>query len=303
LSQFVVHSGWKLKPKPSAFLLLFSDHQSKEGQIYPLKEGEPIRIKRDTSKGNFCVGYSTPKGERIPCPSSEQLSLRNNICTFCSSKEFFTCKIFCKGNVCMPSGEQAKEYCWRKKCSVYLTHVGGQLKVGSSTNPFRRWLGQGSDIGIVIAEGTGLEPRALEHYIATRLSLHLSSRVSQKLAQLGKPFNKEKKYAEILDAIELVYSTINSDLLLAKSELVDPYILTNYYGKIPELSVRPLMKDFTKRDFQLSGIIVGVKGSILVVRNSATYFALNLHTLPGSYIFLDQKIKEEKGQQSLAEYF
>ena len=79
-----------------------------------------------------------------------------------------------------------------------MTHIAGKIKVGSSTNPIRLWLGQGSDAGICVAEGVGLAPRALEHQIGLKLSLPLAVRITQKMKFLGKTIGKDKIHEEMM---------------------------------------------------------------------------------------------------------
>ncbi|MHA1243574.1 MAG: hypothetical protein ACTSP7_03265, partial [Candidatus Heimdallarchaeota archaeon] len=52
----------------------------------------------------------------------------------------------------------------------------------------------------------------------------------------------------------------------------------------------------------ISGEIVGVKGSVLVLKNGSTYYTTNLNSLIGSYIDLDEEVKEMKGQKSLFDF-
>lgn len=300
--KFIVHVGWKLKPKPRAFVLYIEDEKSGKERVYDLTPGNYLNIRVNEPKKKFCVGFSSTTGEHIPCPTGELVERNKMQCQSCSFNEFYLCRAICQGDFCQPSSDEAKEHCWKTTACVYLTHIAGKIKVGSSTNPIRRWLGQGSDAGICIAEGAGLAPRALEHQIGSKLSLPLAVRITQKMKFLGKSLGKDKIYGELHATINEIYHSMKSEILLPREKLEEITYLDSHYGTIPEISARPLVKKIADDTFELSGEIVGVKGTILVLKNGATYYTTNLSSLIGMYVEISEEKSDMKGQKSLFDF-
>ena len=291
-----------MKPKPSPYFLLTNDNVSMEEEVFELIPGKELSIKVEPNSKKYCVGFSTPKRNRISCPTAEILDGKNFHCASCSSSEFFTCKAICQGEFCNTSSAGAKTHCWKTKAYVYLTYIAGKIKVGSSTSSIRRWLGQGSDAGVVIAEGVGLEPRALEHHIGSLPQFPLAIRISQKMKSLGQKLDKEKITAEMEEAINLIYSTIKSNIFYSKEKLTGLTFLDEFHGEISTIEARPMIKTLDESGLDISGEIIGVKGSVLVLKNGSTYYTTNLNSLIGSYIDLDEEVKEMKGQKSLFDF-
>ena len=73
-----------------------------------------------------------------------------------------------------------------------------------------------------------------------------------------------------------VIKSMKSEILLPREKLEEITYLDSYHGTIPEISARPLVKKITDDSFELSGEIIGTKGTILVLRNGATYYTTNL---------------------------
>jgi len=291
-----------MKPTPSPYFLLTDDNTSMEEEVYELLPGKELSIKVGSKSTKYCVGFTTPKGNRISCPTAEVLDDKNFHCASCSSSEFFTCKAICQGDFCHPSSEETKEYCWKTKAYVYLTSIAGKIKVGSSISPIRRWIGQGSNAGVVIAEGVGLEPRALEHHIGSMPEFPLAIRINRKMKSLGQVLDKEKITNEIEEAINLIHSSIKSDIFYPKEKLTALTFLDEFHGEINSIAARPMIKNLNETGLEISGEIVGVKGSILVLRNGSTFYATNLNLLIGSYLELCEIVKEMSGQKSLFDF-
>ncbi|NHJ05773.1 MAG: DUF2797 domain-containing protein [Candidatus Heimdallarchaeota archaeon] len=302
MKKFVIHTGWKLKPKPTPYILYIDNPKENEEKIFELNLGKNLNIEIDSLEKKFCIGYNTSTGERIPCPYTEEIANNRIQCQSCSLNEFYTCRVICQGDFCHPSSEEAKKHCWETKANVYLTHIAGKVKVGSSTSPFRRWLDQGSDAGVCIAEGVGLEPRAVEYRIGLKLAYPMAIRINQKMKLLGKSFDQESIINDIKFAVNEVYDSIQSDIMIPKEKLLPITLMGELYGEIPLLETRPLVKKIGKENFHFSGKIVGIKGSIVVVKNEQTYYAFDLHSLIGRNINISDEKIEMKGQRSLFDF-
>lgn len=302
MKKFVIHIGWKLKPVSGAYILYLDDEKENIERIYDLIPGDYLNIRITEPLKKFCVGFSASNREHIPCPTGELVEGNRMQCQSCSFNEFYICRALCQGDFCHPSSEDAKEHCWKTIASVYLTHIAGKIKVGSSTHPLRRWLGQGSDAGICIAEGVGLAPRALEHQIGSKLSLPLAIRINQKMKYLGKAIDKETIKTEMLAVIDEIYNSIQSEILLPRDKLKEITFLDSFHGNINQINARPQIKKITDAVFELSGEIVGVKGNILVLKNGATFYTANLSSFIGLYVESSEEKSEMKGQKSLFDF-
>jgi len=290
-----------MKPKPIAYILYITK-DSKHEQILDLVPGKQLTIKIAPNEPKFCIGFNSPQGERMPCPSVEIIPQNKVQCQNCSLNEFYLCRAYCQGDFCHPSSEEAREYCWKTSASIYLTSISGKMKVGSSTSPLRRWIDQGSDAGIVIGQGVGLDPRALEYQIGTKLSLTMAVRISQKINYLGKSIDRKHISEQMSAAIEEVYSSIKSEILFPRDKLEEITFLDEIYGDISKIQMRPLLKKRSSEGLEISGSIVGVKGSILVLKNLETYFATNLNDLIGSHVLITEESIDMKGQKSLFDF-
>ncbi|MEA2070193.1 MAG: hypothetical protein U9O98_02790, partial [Asgard group archaeon] len=91
-------------------------------------------------------------------------------------------------------------------------------------------------------------------------------------------------------------------ILIPQQELSDLVFLAPYYGDIPKLTSRPLLRKITPKGCEINGKIVGVKGTVLVVKEGETYFACNLKSLIGTYIIIEEELSAKRGQRSLFEF-
>ncbi|MGC9780613.1 MAG: DUF2797 domain-containing protein [Candidatus Heimdallarchaeota archaeon] len=298
---FIIHFGWKLKPKTVPYLVYLPEDSTKE-EVYALKPGANITIKIAPNESKYCIGFNNYEDARFSCPTAEKIPMNRSQCQSCSLNEFFFCRALCQGDFCQPSSEEAKEYCWKKNAYVYLTYIAGKIKVGSSTSPHRRWIGQGSDAGISIAKGVGLAPRALEHQIGTKYSLPLGIRLTQKVKLLGKSIDKKTIEKEIMLLVDEIQKSMKSEILIPRDKLEPITFLDEFYGNIPTITARPILKKLESTGLEISGEIIGIKGTILVVKNVGTYFALNLSTLIGLNATITDDAQEMKGQKSLFDF-
>jgi hypothetical protein len=303
VKKYIINTGWKFKPTIKPYIAYITK-KSTTPEILELEVDSPLTIQVTENEPKFCVGFTNDDGEHVPCPTAEMIPLNKTQCQACSLNEFFICRSYCMGDFCNPSSEIAKAHCWKTPAYVYITFVGGRLKIGTSTNPIRRWIGQGSDAGLTIASGVGLDPRALEQHLSTALSLPLAIRITQKFKQIGIPINKNDITQQIETALKQIYSseTIKSKILIPQKDLEPIKFLDDYYGNISQLKARPLVEKLTNKGLLISGNIVGVKGSILVLKNNETYYATNLNSLIGLHQELKNEVVEIKGQKSLFDF-
>ncbi|RLI64538.1 MAG: hypothetical protein DRO63_07465, partial [Candidatus Gerdarchaeota archaeon] len=120
---------------------------------------------------------------------------------------------------------------------------------------------------------------------------------------IGSPISHQTMEAAIMKVLDAIYADVSSPILLPRNQLQPITFLDSYYGAISNLKGRPMIKRLEKdKPFFLSGEIVGVKGSILILKNKKTYFSFNLSSLVGFHVQLSQELSEMAGQKSLFDF-
>ena len=271
---------------------------NEEPFFYELKPG--MQFSFEISKERFCIGYEERKGVWKKCPFNAHPVEGSNQCLSCMSKDFFSCRKTCNGTVCRPSSKEALELCSTMDTSVYVTHVGGNIKVGVSLNPLKRWLDQGSLFGAVVFRSYGLEARRIERELAKKLSAKLSVRSTTKVNQLINGFKVRKSKEELEKALELVNKyTPKVPHLREEQEITD---LTIYFSDLLKLKHQPKEIELSL-NARIGGAFKGMIGKIIVFENNMQNYYLNGKKIIGKKIRFIDEIPKIKGQQSIFEYF
>ncbi len=207
----------------------------------------------------------------------------------------------CTGTVCSPSSSEAFKLCSTPDTYVYVTHVGGSVKVGVSLSPIKRWLDQGSLFGAKVFRSWGLEARRIERELATKLEAKLAVRSSTKITQLasGKML-VSKAREELEEALQKVVGFKPS--VKHFREQITIHDLTSNYGEIFDLDQAPSEVDLSL-NHEIGGIIEGAIGRLIVFRNKNSIFVLDVKKILGRVIVFLPKVKEMKGQRSLMDFF
>ena len=265
-----------------------------------LRPGDEFNVKINDKRR--CIGHRSDLGEWSLCSSGLPLLEKEVQCFRCGRDEFYQCRALCQGDICIPSSPKAKRLCTPPNTEVYLTIVAGQLKVGVSLNAFKRWLQQGSEIGVILAKGPGLEARRYEKAIGRLEEITMSVRTNRKIDHLKPTSSFTDLKKQLIAGLELIKEIevpeevtqleINSD------EIIN---LALYYGELEKLESTPLL--LAKKDKLFGGTILGQKGSFLVLQDDKTPLAINLNYLIGFDVeFLTEK-PERAGQKSLMDFF
>ena len=126
--------------------------------------------------------------------------------------------------------------------------------------------------------------------------------MNQKIKLLGKPLDKEAIKTELMGFVEDIQQSMKSEILTPQKDLEPIKFLDEFYGNIPSITARPILKKIEPTGLEISGEIVGIKGTLLVVKNVGTYFALNLSSLIGIHASISDDAQEMKGQKSLFDF-
>jgi len=297
----VIRAGWRTKNKIYPYLAYQQLNKTKfYDKIYELPLIENLKLSLVKSEEKFCIGYEPSQGSWLVCPDQTQLLISSvNQCESCQKTDFFSCRVTCQGIQCNPKSLEAKALCDTNETSLYLTYIGGIFKgnsyqkdifkVGVSLNPLRRWIEQGSFYSTVLWKGTGLKTRYYEHQLGQQLDLRLSVQQKIKLKQIGKNHPNERdihsKFEKILEKIS------NSKLISLESSYNKITNLNKYYGGIPNITRQAIVDND-----QISGKIIGVRGSILVLQDRNSYYAVNLKKIVG-HILTPLETKSKKPRQ------
>ncbi|MHA1911503.1 MAG: DUF2797 domain-containing protein [Candidatus Kariarchaeaceae archaeon] len=300
--KFIIHFSHSKKFEPYLSVTpsekSFNSSNSIE-QLF-LRPGDDFNIKIGDIRR--CIGHRSNLGEWSLCSSGLPLLEGEVQCYRCSRDEFYQCRALCQGDFCTPSSPKAKKLCTPPNTEVYLTIVAGQLKIGVSLNAFRRWLQQGSEIGVILAKGPGLEARRYEKAIGQLEEITMSVRTNRKIKHLKPTSSFSELKEQLIAGLELIQQ-VEAPKEVTKLEIIPDEIvnLAPYYGELEKLESTPLL--LTKEDKLFGGIIVGQKGSFLVLQDDKTPLTINLNYLMGFDVeFLSEK-PERSGQKSLMDFF
>jgi hypothetical protein len=196
--------------------------------------------------------------------------------------------IRCDGKDCKAT-EKRLESCDRADYVVYLAVFNDStLKVGVSKEArlVTRWVEQGADFGCVIARVKGgRKARQLEYELGQNPEVTRQVRRSRKESLLLNNLEQEK-------ALSVVQSFLDSIDITGVESITELVNLASYY-RLSELHAEPhrWIPKGTKIDgLQILGVVVGMKGSLLVTRIDESFSVLNLALLEGYAIDEDTRI-------------
>jgi hypothetical protein len=309
---------WNIDPiYPSIGLIPIGKERYSE---LPIKIGEDFNIKLGERK--LCIGTEVNAGKWITCIENQRnISIKmgksviantytekevdsDKQCTNCRTTNYFTCRMTCIGDVCIPKSDIAKTKCDPPVTSVYLTHVGGELKVGVSLGIKRRWLEQGSDYAIEIAKAPGLIARRLEQAIAKQTALKLQVRNTRKIRHLL-PVTEESAQQEISLKIQEIHPIMVRYLENEEGEILSNPSLYNFTTLYGQLSFeRQIDIIDPEPGIEFGGELVTIKGSIIIVKQGLYYYAMDTKRLVSHTIeFLDRPATNKREQAGLDEWF
>ncbi|MHA1219375.1 MAG: DUF2797 domain-containing protein [Candidatus Heimdallarchaeaceae archaeon] len=293
---------WNPSTFPFAFLLLRKpDDNSNEVIKKSLSPGDSFNV--TVSEEKRCIGHSINKEEYYFCNNS--VTEQYNRCYTCEQQDFQRCFLFCDAS--KPFGNCANsaayEYCKTHKSSVYLALIANNVKVGVSFNPLKRWMNQGADVAIeILRVKNGFEARTIEKKISSDLGISQAIRKATKAKKLN--YDLTRSLPDFRKLTKDVLSYLEKQSLVSEpSDLLHKETsLSSYYGDIPSLDVNPILNEVEKT-LQITGIIVGVKGKLLVTKVNNSYYVTNLSKISGHLMTFSEKSLKLKGQKSLSEFF
>lgn len=293
---------WDTSAPPFHFFLYRNLKQEKNSfTLYPITTSNQITIELTDKK--ICVGHRINKEQYYFCSNSIE-DPKSKRCYYCEMKDFQRCFLFCDGTKSFGncSNKAAYEYCRNNTCYVYLALVANHVKVGVSFNPLNRWLNQGADLASTIFQAKdGFEARVIEKNISSEFSITQSIRVKTKMQVLNHNYQNDKDlYENLLGAVKkYIANQRYKGNQIVEDKVCD---LSNYYGRIPNLKISPIINDI-RRSKIITGKIMGMKGSLLVTKNKNSVYVTNVKDISAHVIKLSNEETSMVGQRSLSDFF
>jgi hypothetical protein len=220
----------------------------------------------------YCVGYTTissrasntqiacePWKTMAPCPSKAKIK-KGNRCPSCYQADLVQSCLICDGTKCAAE-PSFQRICEKATAYVYVASFGlNQVKVGVAhgTRIPQRWIEQGANLAKRVIVGNGIEVRRHEKAIHNALNVLSGLRTSKKVDTLWKGPNTEEIHALARMEEEITMRFPESHFY--HDRLND---LSSVYS-LPLLDRRPIELKVEK-DLQISGKILGTKGSLLLL--------------------------------------
>ncbi|MBI5229575.1 DUF2797 domain-containing protein [Candidatus Micrarchaeota archaeon] len=197
-----------------------------------------------------CIGFVS-KGEFKECP--RKALVKGKKCASCNAVDEETPCLKCNGSICLAE-EEKRLKCSEKNYFVYLAAFGGSmLKVGVSRKErrMRRWIEQGADFAVRIADGLdGRTARRIE-YALTQRGFANALTGKQKISLLGS--DKKRTREELIERLEALRDCFPE--FAEKPAVIE---LSEYYPKL----------EHAKPTKALVGKSLGNKGSLLFLEQA-----------------------------------
>jgi hypothetical protein len=258
-----------------------------------LETGDPFSFK--VQEGRYCVGYTTlstrasknqPAFE--PWKAIEPCSFETKIkkgykCSLCIQADLVHPCLICNGTECTAE-PRFKKICEKSTAYVYIASFGlKKVKIGVAhfTRIPQRWIEQGANLAKRIIVGNGIEARRFEHAIHNSLNVLSGLKTAKKVDTLWKKPNT-KEIDELSKTEEEIKKRFPE-----YPYYQDPFHDLSEIYNLPPLDRRPLELKL-KKNLQISGKILGVKGALLLLDIGALPYYLNLKHLIGKKIRLEE---------------
>ncbi len=280
---------WK---KGGKWLCSLICYDGKFSQIWLKPE---IDLSLKIQPGRYCVGYTTvssrpsntqvdlePWKAMVPCPSKAKIK-KGNKCLLCYKADLVYPCLICDGTKCAAE-PSLQRICEKATAYVYIASFGlNRVKVGVAHNTRipHRWIEQGANMAKRIIVGNGKEVRRFEKAIHNALNVLSGLKTNKKVNTLWKRPNKEEIYALARTEEEITIRFL--EFPFYHDHLHD---LSEIYS-LPLLDRRPIELKI-KKNRQISGKILGAKGSLLLLEIGNLPYFVNLKQLLGRKIELKE---------------
>ncbi len=220
------------------------------------------RVALELSSEKRCIGYRTPEGFE-ECASNSGENVKQ--CGLCSWKDI--ARVYTVGDFSVHPEMRGK--CESEEYVIYLAGFAEHIiKVGLTRRErlLERWLEQGADFGAELASVQGpYEAYPLEAKLQEKFGFVNAVRASTKIAYLE--FDREHARKNFKAALEKVRA---SDLVPETGKAID---LSSHYPKA----------DGAQETKEISGKVIGAKGSLLFMENENRIVFTNMKKSLGKF--------------------
>jgi hypothetical protein len=259
--------------------------------IYQLELKPQQMIEWQIQSGRACIGSITYRKSSStqtfteiwkPCPDNAS-PMQGKRCLPCAqATELHPC-IRCNGSICR-ADPQRQQTCSTQTSYVYLASFGPKLlKVGVAHHSRipKRWIEQGANVATRLLETNGRKARRYETFIHDTFNVRSQVPTQYKFDTLWKFMTQQETTAISTLVDEIQRQAPN--LPFYQDTIHD---LTASYG-LPLFAHRPLLIAVAPHQL-VTGMILGVKGSILVLQVHGIPHTLNLRQLIGRSIMISE---------------
>lgn len=264
-----IHYGYDDEHRPSLSLLRSGD----DAFVHLQPRGETLTLTFDDSQ-RYCNGWhDLETSESFPCPDSASLPEQYDQCRHCQQKTGFNPAFY---NASSVSTQQQKRNA--EPHILYLAHFApGVVKVGISWagRGIKRLLDQGARSAVIIKTYPNADiARQYEAKTAQLPGIAETLQVRNKMNYLARPYDKTSGAEELRATRERLIREVG-----ASPDDTDPLHLDPFY--LGENQLQPSNLIDTAKNKSISGVCIGMLGSVLITEQDDMQYALPLSKLTG----------------------
>ncbi|MBD3280332.1 DUF2797 domain-containing protein [Candidatus Dojkabacteria bacterium] len=272
-------------------LLYRESEDLQEDKEFPLEYDSPITFRLKDKK--YCIGYiDYDKEKRVGCPNNASiLDAKYNQCYSCRAKE--VSHIIDINALSIKEQEGLKKYPYLNYINLFPADIV-KTGVASVWREHIRILEQGAIMSMYFASSDGLIARQIENFVSSNLDIRQAVRWDTKLADLVPSFDSNQQETQLMDMYEKLTGILPDDLkqyILKKPKIYNnvAYYKLDYLNSVDKFHY---IKSIKPGDC-ISGQIKGIYGKILLLLNSNKLFAINLQSLSGISLDMNNEMAEQ----------
>lgn len=257
-------------------------------QYIRIKCGESIAIKLQEFR--YCIGsLSDPYYKRVPCKLQMQSNIEYSQCQTCKSLDSL---------YILPIHSLRADQSAVLKSQPHINYInvfgGGIIKTGvaAKVRKITRLLEQGAIASLLISETDGITSRVIETNISRIMQIKQSVLWESKIKNILDISSKEKCNKELLSIYRQLISQINNkykSVFYGVPQFL--YNMENYALSLPDNMKEIIYINQLSTGDLISGVVVGVYGEVLIIKNKDLLYALNTKPLQG---YMIDYVKEYK---------
>jgi len=297
MSKKYIFSGINFKEKKPHFIL-----DTRNENEEPTREFFPIMSKELTItrfKNKYCIGrYDLSTLESFACPNEKKVD-QNPVCSDCFQYNGFNPAFYHVSN--SEISEKQRIYNFQEHI-VYLAYFSETIfKVGITNKhrQFDRWLEQGARVSTVIFHcKDAYEARDLEVKVSNLLQIPEVIRKKTKSDLINFKIDPIKLEKQVTEAKEKINAGLDVSCENSKVHFLD-----QYYNPLEKVITKDIIDLSENKPLMISGKIIGLFGSILVLENQGHQFKVLLGKLIGHRVIISDTVETIHFEPTQAKLF